>query len=99
MLPDLKRGPIVQIDFGGWPDDDDPSPEQETPKARQDCADCLLDVSGAAELLGVSPKWIYVNYKTLPHTPIGNGERPRLRFRRKALLDWIERREIDWRKQ
>lgn len=103
MLPNFTRGPIVQVDFGGWPYDDEPLPNQAEQgtlaSASQDCADCLLDVNGAAELLGVSPKWVYVNYATLPYIPIGSGTRPRLRFRRKALLDWIDRREIDWRKQ
>ena len=102
MLLNLTRGPITIVN-GAWPDDNDDSAadqaEQVTLRARQDCADCLLDVNGAAELLGVSAKWVYVNYKTLPHIPIGSGERPRLRFRRNALLNWIDRREIDWRKQ
>jgi len=99
--PTFTRGPIVQIT--GRLFEDDSAPDQTTEEARpttpHDCADCLLDVNGAAELLAVSAKWVYVNYKTLPHVQIGSGIRPRLRFRRKALLDWMDRREIDWRRK
>jgi Helix-turn-helix domain len=102
MSINLTRGPITIVN-AVWPEDDDFPPEQPDALLRaersRDCADSLLDVNGAAEILGISAKWVYVNYKTLPHVQIGNGERPRLRFRRKALLDWIDRREIDWRRQ
>ncbi len=59
----------------------------------------LLEVRDAAELLNCSEKWVYRHYRELPHILIGTGEKPRLRFRRKALLAWIEQHEIDWRKK
>jgi hypothetical protein len=61
--------------------------------------DALLDVREAAELLNCSRQWIYLNYEKLPHVPLGAGPKPRLRFRRQALLAWMERHEIDWRKK
>jgi Helix-turn-helix domain len=101
MPLNLTRGPIVSLDLAPFDikSESVESKQDQRPRAGHDCADCLLDVNGAAELLGVSAKWVYVNYKTLPHIPIGSGERPRLRFRRKALLEWIDRREIDWRQE
>lgn len=59
----------------------------------------LLEVPDAAELLNVSTKWIYRHYRELPHILLGTGERQKIRFRRKALLDWIAQHEIDWRKK
>ena len=60
--------------------------------------EALLTVREAADLLNVSTKWVYLHYETLPYIPFGAGPKPRLRFRRKALLAWIERHEIDWRR-
>jgi hypothetical protein len=59
----------------------------------------LLEAADVAEILGVHESWVRVHYRELPHILIGNGERPRVRFRRKALLAWIEQHEIDWRKK
>jgi hypothetical protein len=75
-----------------------PAPANELVASARD-GDALLDVREAAELLNCSTKWIYLNYEKLPHIPMGAGSKPRLRFRRTALLAWIERNEIDWRKK
>ena len=61
--------------------------------------DALLNVREAAELLNCSTKWIYLHYAELPHIPFGAGPKPRLRFRRQALLAWMDQHEIDWRKK
>ena len=74
-------------------------PEQVPPVSPTENDQRLLNVGEAAQLLGCSAKWIYVNYETLPHVALGTGPKPRLRFRRKALLAWIEQHEIDWRKK
>ena len=50
----------------------------------------LLDVGHAAAYLGMSEKWLYRNLKILPTIRIGNGGRPRVKFRRKDLDAWIE---------
>jgi hypothetical protein len=50
----------------------------------------LLDVETAANYINMSAKWLYRNYTIVPHLRIGNGTRPRLRFRRRDLDGWIE---------
>ena len=55
----------------------------------------LLKVCEAARIMNMSETWVYLNYKSLPHVLIGTGSKPRIRFRRKALLAWIEQHEID----
>ena len=49
----------------------------------------LLDVREAAKCLKMSPKWLYRNYRTLPHVLIPAGRKPRIRFKREALERWI----------
>jgi len=85
----MNRGPITLAEHDRLPEAAAPS----------DCADCLLDAKEVAELLGVHPNWVYLNYRQLPHIPFGTGSKPRIRFRRKAILAWIEQHEIDWRKK
>jgi excisionase family DNA binding protein len=58
----------------------------------------LLSVDEAAEYLSMSAKWVYRNYRDLPHVLIGSGERPRIRFRASDLDQWINARTIDWRR-
>lgn len=59
----------------------------------------LLDIANAADLLGVSAKWLYRNYRDLPHVLIPAGKRPRIRFRRSDLEQWIANHSFDWRKR
>jgi len=54
------------------------------------CSEPLLDVDQAADYIGMSAKWIYRNYAILPHRRIGEGPRPRIKFRRCDLDRWIE---------
>lgn len=58
----------------------------------------LLTVEEAAARLGVSTKWIYRHYKTLPYVLIPAGKKPRIRFRQRDLDIWILRHRFDWRK-
>ncbi len=51
--------------------------------------DELLNVKEAAKLLGMSTKWVYRNWRSLPHVLIPAGKKPRIRFRREALERWI----------
>lgn len=52
-------------------------------------ADGLLDVEGAAAVLGMSVSWVYHQSakRRLPLVKLGN----RVRFRRSELLAWLER--------
>ena len=54
----------------------------------------VLDVDAAASYIGMSTKWVYRHYAILPHVRIGFGTRPRLRFRRRDLDGWLEKRKI-----
>jgi predicted DNA-binding transcriptional regulator AlpA len=49
----------------------------------------LLDVCEAARVLGMSRKWLYRNWRSLPHVLIPAGRKPRIRFRRVDLERWI----------
>ena len=49
----------------------------------------LLDVREAAELLGMSQKWLYRNWHSLPHVLIPAGKKPRIKFKREDLESWI----------
>lgn len=60
--------------------------------------DSLLDIQQAAAMLAVSVKWLYRNYRNLPHILIPAGRKPRIRFRRDDLYGWIEAHSFDWRK-
>jgi len=56
--------------------------------------DRLLTVEQAAAYLGMSAKWVYRNYKRLTPILIGDGPKPRIRFRRCDLDAWIARHRI-----
>jgi predicted DNA-binding transcriptional regulator AlpA len=58
--------------------------------ASSTCSEPLLDVDQAAAYIGMSAKWVYRNYAILPHRRIGEGPRPRIKFRRCDLDRWIE---------
>jgi predicted DNA-binding transcriptional regulator AlpA len=75
-------------------------PETFSKPQRRKCgaAAGLLTVEQAAQLLGMSAKWLYRNYESVPHVLIPAGKKPRIRFRKEALQQWIERHEIDFRK-
>jgi excisionase family DNA binding protein len=53
------------------------------------CSEPLLDVEQAAEYLSMSVKWVYRNYKSLPHIRIGAGRKMRVKFRRCDLDAWV----------
>jgi len=54
----------------------------------------LLSVEQAAAYLGMSSKWVYRNYKRLTPVLIGDGPKPRIRFRRCDLDAWVRRHRI-----
>ena len=56
----------------------------------------LLDVREAAELLGMSQKWLYRNWRSLPHVLIPAGKKPRITFKREALERWIHSHSFNW---
>jgi predicted DNA-binding transcriptional regulator AlpA len=58
----------------------------------------LLTIEEAADYLGMSAKWLYRNYRDLPHVLIGSGQKPRIRFSESDLESWVTGRTIDWRK-
>jgi len=60
--------------------------------------DSLLNIQQAATLLAVSVKWLYRNYRNLPHVLIPAGRKPRIRFRRDDLHGWIAAHSFDWRR-
>ena len=68
-------------------------PKRERPENTE-----ILDIRQAAAKLGVSSKWLYRNYRDIPHVLIPAGKRPRIKFRRTALDEYLTRHEIDWRK-
>jgi hypothetical protein len=66
-----------------------------SPNAVSDpCSAPLLDVERAAEYLSMSQKWLYRDYSRLPHILIGDGKKPRIRFRRCDLDGWVKRHRI-----
>jgi predicted DNA-binding transcriptional regulator AlpA len=54
----------------------------------------LLTVEQAAAYLGMSAKWVYRNYRRLAPILIGDGPKPRIRFRRCDLDAWVCRHWI-----
>ncbi len=54
----------------------------------------LLDVGQAAAHICMSQKWIYRNLAVLPCVRIGNGRRPRIKFRWRDLDLWLEQHAI-----
>jgi len=68
----------------------------ESPSAQgeQSGAQPLLTVEQAAAYLGMSAKWVYRNYRRLTPILIGDGPKPRIRFRRCDLDAWIARHRI-----
>jgi len=58
----------------------------------------LLTIEEAANHLGMSAKWLYRNYRDLPHVKIGGGTKPRIRFKSADLDGWIAAHTCDWRK-
>jgi excisionase family DNA binding protein len=58
----------------------------------------LLTIEEAADYLGMSAKWLYRNYRDLPHLKIGGGTKPRIRFKSADLDGWIAAHTCDWRK-
>jgi predicted DNA-binding transcriptional regulator AlpA len=58
------------------------------------CSEPLLDVSEAAKYLGLSAKWVYRNHRRLTPILIGDGKKPRIRFRRCDLDAWVRRHRI-----
>jgi excisionase family DNA binding protein len=58
----------------------------------------LLTIEEAADYLGMSAKWLYRNYRDLPHVKIGGGTKPRIRFKSTDLDGWIAAHTCDWRK-
>ena len=59
----------------------------------------LLDVASAAKHIHMSEKWVYANLDVLPILRIGNGQKPRIRFRRRDLDAWLVRHEIEHRRR
>jgi predicted DNA-binding transcriptional regulator AlpA len=58
------------------------------------CSEPLFSMEDAAKYLGMSTKWMYRNYKSLAHIPIGSGPKPRIKFRRCDLDAWVKRHRI-----
>lgn len=58
------------------------------------CSEPLFDVEQAAQYLDMSAKWVYRNYRSLPHILIGGGKKPRIKFRRCDLDAWVRRHRI-----
>ena len=72
--------------------------QKEKKHARQPQSTEIFDINHAAAHLGVSAKWLYRNYRELPHILIPAGKRPRIKFRRADLDEWLTRHSFDWRK-
>lgn len=53
-----------------------------------------LDVDEAADYVKMSSKWVYRNLSIIPHLRIGDGRKPRIRFRRTDLDAWLKRHRI-----
>jgi hypothetical protein len=58
------------------------------------CSEPLFSVEQAATYLDMSAKWVYRNHKALPHILIGDGKKPRIKFRRYDLDAWVRRHRI-----
>jgi predicted DNA-binding transcriptional regulator AlpA len=56
--------------------------------------EALLSIPQAAAYLGMSSKWLYRNYASLPHIRIGAGNRPRIKFRQCDLDAWVSEHRI-----
>src|SRR5713226_2560455 len=54
-----------------------------------------LDMMQAADYVKMSPKWLYRNLGAVPHLRIGNGRKPRIRFRRSDLDAWLQEHSIN----
>ena len=52
-------------------------------------SEALFDVEQAARHLNMSAKWVYRNYRSLPHILIDDGSKPRIKFRPVDLDWWI----------
>ena len=65
-----------------------------TGNSRETGREPLFSMEDAAKYLGMSTKWMYRNYKTLAHIPIGSGPKPRIKFRRCDLDAWVRRHRI-----
>lgn len=61
-------------------------------------AEDLLDVTAAAKHIHMSEKWVYANLDVLPCLRIGNGRKPRIRFRRRDLDAWLQEHAIEHRR-
>jgi hypothetical protein len=59
-----------------------------------DEVDSTLDVDEAAAYVKMSSKWLYRNLSIIPHLRIGDGRKPRIRFRRTDLDAWLKRHRI-----
>jgi predicted DNA-binding transcriptional regulator AlpA len=86
--PNLVRelqlhGPVESAAYG-----------QHSAQEGQLSAQPLLTVEQAAAYLGMSAKWVYRNYRRLTPVLIGDGPRPRIRFRRCDLDAWVSRHRI-----
>ena len=68
--------------------------EPPSAQGEQYSAQPLLTVKEAAAYLGMSAKWVYRNYRRLTPILIGDGPKPRIRFRRCDLDAWIRRHRI-----
>lgn len=88
MTPDLSAA------FFGAPA---PAPQRKPDFSLSRPSPSLLTIAQAAGFLGMSTKWLYRNYKNLPHVKIGGGVKPRIRFRGADLDKWISARSFDWR--
>ncbi len=60
-------------------------------KSELEIEDELIDVQEAAELLAVNPDWLYRRSRSLPFAR--RLSRKNLRFSRKGLLAWRDRRK------
>ena len=56
--------------------------------------DNLLNIPEAASHIKMSARWLYRHYDILPHIRIGFGRRPRIRFRRSDLDEWVRQHRI-----
>jgi len=63
------------------------SPVAESPKPKED--DELLTPEAAAQMLGVTVKWLYAHKRQLPNVSLSHKQ---LRFSRKGLQRWIAAR-------
>ncbi len=55
----------------------------------------MLDVEAAASYINMSAKWIYKHLDSVPHLRIGDGYKPRIRFRRRDLDHWLQEHSMD----